>query len=298
MSILRLKAHASAPASLVVAGLLCLTAACAPQAELVKTRDDMNVLREDARTAKERSQELQKRLDSELKAVHKRLETLDVNVNGTLDVQKVMADFGVRADQLATDIQLLQGKLEENNYHIKELAQKLDDRSVKLSELSARMDELEKRMKPLLSGAPSVGAGPTGTEGRVESPVKTVEPSDAYRQAKSDFDRGDFDLALAGFRNYIEQFPDSSQADHAQYWIGECYYAKKDFGKAIEAFLKVATAYPRSEKIPGARLKVGLSYLNEKNTAKAKEYLNKVVREHPDTNEAKIAKDRLAKMQK
>ena len=47
-------------------------------------------------------------------------------------MQKAMADYGAKTDQLTTDIQLLQGKLEENNFRIAELAQKLDDKSVKI----------------------------------------------------------------------------------------------------------------------------------------------------------------------
>jgi len=50
--------------------------------------------------------------------------------------------------------------------------------------------------------------------------------------------------------------------------------------------------------VAGAKLKIGLAYLNEKNSAKAKQYLNKVIKEHPGTNEAEIAKDRLAKIRK
>ena len=82
----------------------------------------------------------------------------------------------------------------------------------------------------------------------------------------------------------------------AQYWEGECYYSLKDFNKAIAAFEKVISKYPRSEKIAGAKLKIGLSYVNERNPAKAKEYLHQVIKEYPGTNEAEIAKDRLAKL--
>jgi tol-pal system protein YbgF len=213
----------------------------------------------------------------------------------------VMADYGAKSDQLATDIQLLQGKLEENNFRITEMAQKLDDKSVKIAELSARTEELESKVKLLGAGTGTIAAGPSGTameKDKKAAATKTIEPSEAYRQAKNDYDKGNFDLAIEGFQNFIVQFPDASQADAAQYWIGECYYAKKSFSKAIDAFSKVLKNYPRSEKVPGAKLKIGFSHLNEKNTAKAKEYLNRVIKEHPHTTEAQIAKDRLRKLGK
>ena len=278
----------------IIAGIFLL-AACAPQAELVKTRTDVNDMRQDTKTAKARIAELQKLVEQD----QKRLDVLEANVRGTTDVQKVMADYGAKSDQLATDIQLLQGKLEENNFRITEMAQKIDDKSVKIAELSARIEDLEAKVKLLSTGTATISAAQSGTMGKdKKASSKTIEPSEAYHQAKNDYDKGNFDLALEGFRNYVTQFPDSSQADAAQYWVGECYYAKKDFDKAIEAFSKVIKNYPRSEKVPGAKLKIGFSYLNEKNPAKAKEYLNRVVKEHPHTTEAQIAKDRLRKIGK
>jgi tol-pal system protein YbgF len=255
----------------------------------VKTQTAMSNVREDTKATKAQVQEMQRRLDA-----------LDENVRGTVDVQKVMADYGAKTDQLTTDIQILQGKLEENNFRIQELAQKLDDKTFKISELTARVDELETRIKSLPPGTSGVSTGPAGTvpDKDKKSAPKTIEPSEAYRQAMNDYNSGNFDLALGGFHNYLTQFPESSQADKAQYWEGECYYAKKDFPKAIDAFSKVVKAYPKSEKVAGAKLKIGYSYLNEKNTAKAKEYLNKVVREHPGTKEAELAKEKLRKIGK
>jgi tol-pal system protein YbgF len=270
-----------------IAGCLFLMAACAPQSELVKINTDLSALRGERAATKAQLQELRKRLDA-----------LDANISGTVDAQKVMADSGARSDQLATDIQLVQGKLEENNFHITELAQKLDDKSAKISELTARTEELEAKVNQLSSGTGTLSTAPLGTAPNSDkkTALKGREPSEAYRQAKNDFDMGNFDLALDGFQNYLSLFPDTSLAAAAQYWIGECYSSKKEFTRAIEAFQKVITSYPRSDKAPGAKLKIGLSYLNEKNAAKAREYLNRVIKEHPGTTEAEIAKDRINKI--
>jgi len=270
-----------------------LLAACVPQAELVKTRSEMTELRESVKAVKSRIPEL-----------HKRLDMLDANIKGTLDAQKVMADYGAKSDQLTTDIQILQGKIEENNFRITELAQKLDDKSFKISELSAKIDELETRVKALVVAASAPGAVVTASTGtavekeKQAAAPKTIDPTEAYRQAMNDFNSGNFDLALAGFQNYLTQFPDTSQADKAQYWIGECFYSKKDFSKAVEAFNKIIKVYPKSDKIPGAKLKIGLSYMNEKSNVKAKEYFNKVIKEYPGTKEAELAKDKLKKIGK
>ena len=44
--------------------------------------------------------------------------------------------------------------------------------------------------------------------------------------AYNDYLKGNFDLAVEGFKMYREQFPASPLADNALYWIGECATAR------------------------------------------------------------------------
>jgi tol-pal system protein YbgF len=274
--------------SLSVLVLLFLATACAPQAELVRTKSELSDVRGDVKTSRDRVLELQKQTQE----MQKRIDAIDVSVKGSVDIQKNMADYGAKTDQLSTDIQLLQGKLEENNFRIADLAQKLDDKSFKIAELSSRIEELEARLKSLAAG--EALSGPTGT-GDKKPAARALEPSEAYRQAMNDYNSGNYDLALAGFQNYLEQFPDASQSDRAQYWIAESHYAKKDYKSAIDAFSRVIKTYPKSDKNAGAKLKIGYSYLNENNKAKAREWLNRVIKEYPGTKEAALAKEKLRK---
>ncbi len=264
--------------SLITIALL-LVAGCVPQAELVKQQNEMNALRTEVKNVRTQV--------PDLSGIEKRQDQLEQSIKSTADLQQKIADQGAQYDQLMTDLQILQGKLEENNFRIKELAQKIDDRSYKIAELSTRMDQLESRLSTTA----------TGTVAEAKAP-RMPAPTEAYQQAKSDFDKGNYDLSIAGFEQYLRQFPDGSQADSARYWVGECYYSKKEYGKAIDEFAKVLKDYPKSEKAPGARLKIGYSYLNEKNTAKAKEHLNRVVKDYPHSKEADLAKEKLKKLGK
>ncbi len=257
---------------------LVLAAGCVPQAEVVKLQKDMSDLRSEVKNVRTQV--------PDLSGIQKRQDQFEESLKGTAELQQKLADQGAQYDQLATDLQLLQGKLEENNFRIKELAQKLDDRGYKIAELSTRLDQLESRLSTTA----------TGTAPEVKAQPRMPLPTEAYQQAKADFDKGNYDLAVAGFENYLHQFPDASQRDSAQYWIGECYYSKKEYTKAIDEFAKLLKTYPKSDKAPGARLKIGYSYLNEKSTAKAKEHLNKVVKDYPHSKEAELAKEKLKKI--
>lgn len=265
---------------------LCLATAaavgCVTQAEMVKFRNELNEVRAEVREMKTRV--------PDVSGIQKKQDQMEENLKVSTELQQRLADQGARQDQFTTDLQILQGRLEENNFRIKELAQKQDDRSFQQSELAARVEALEKKL----------ASAPAGTVAAAEAKPqpKAPSPSEAYQQAKTDYDKGNFDLAIAGFENYLKQFPDASQTDSAQYWIGECWYSKKEYDKAIGEFQKLLKQHPKSEKAPGARLKIGYSYLNEKQNSKAKENLNRVLKDYPNSKEAELAKEKLKKIGK
>ena len=99
------------------------------------------------------------------------------------------------------------------------------------------------------------------------------------------------------FRTFLKDYPTSSLAPSAQYWIGEALYANKDFKGAIEEFLTVLKDHKGSDKAPDAALKLGYSFYELGEWEKARKTLEDVVSFFPDNAEtAQKAKDRLEKM--
>jgi TolA-binding protein len=66
------------------------------------------------------------------------------------------------------------------------------------------------------TAAPSVQSPPP------VSPPTGLSPQEVYNTAYADYLKGNFDLAMDGFKIYRDSFPDSPLADNALYWIGEC----------------------------------------------------------------------------
>ncbi len=99
------------------------------------------------------------------------------------------------------------------------------------------------------------------------------------------------------FRTFLKDYPSSSLAPSAQYWIGEALYADKDFKGAIEEFLTVLKDHKGSDKAPDAALKLGYSFYELGEWEKARKTLEDVISFFPDNAEtAQKAKDRLEKM--
>jgi tol-pal system protein YbgF len=112
---------------------------------------------------------------------------------------------------------------------------------------------------------------------------------DIYRKEK-------YEEAIAGFKNFLDEYPKSKLADNAAFWIGESHMALKQYEQAILAFQKVIKKYPKGNKVPNALLRQALAFyeLNDKTSAKL--LLRKLIKQYPKTNEAKIAKNKLKTM--
>ena len=78
------------------------------------------------------------------------------------------------------------------------------------------------------AGAPAGHPGdarPGRAPGRASAGA-TPRPSRHIQAAYLDFSKGNYPLAIAGFREFVRRFPDSPLADQAQYWVGESLFSQ------------------------------------------------------------------------
>jgi tol-pal system protein YbgF len=108
------------------------------------------------------------------------------------------------------------------------------------------------------AGASSATATPMA--GASQSPsAPPPAAGELYTQAYADCARGNYDLGIQGFQEYIKLYPTAHLADNAQYWIGECLYGKRDFPAAVAAWDDLLRQYPGTDKIPDARYKKAMA---------------------------------------
>lgn len=205
-------------------------------------------------------------------------------------VLKSNADIQVELQQLRDQIESLQSNLEATNQRLEALTNEL---------AAARENSATSLMAPPGAGevppvGPGASAAPALPAGSAAS--RPSEPAQLYGSAHEDYLRGNFDLAVQGFRDYLSRYPGTDLSDNALYWIGECYYSKRQFREAIDSFTELLNNYKTSDKAAAALLKKGLAYLEAGDRAQAVINLQYVLYEHPGTPEAKRSKDELAKL--
>jgi len=165
--------------------------------------------------------------------------------------------------------------------------------------------------EPIMEGgdASKLSAGSETTSGsttivppqeapKFEPAQASADPPDRvrYERVLGFFRDGDLEGARQGFTGFLDEYPNSTLAPNARFWLGESYFGKKEFQRAIDAYDKVEIDYPGSEKVPAAILKKGYAYLALKDKKRASSAFKQVVTLYPKTVEAGKASDKLAQL--
>ena len=160
------------------------------------------------------------------------------------------------------------------------LGEKLSDTNTRIDRLSEQLADIKK----LVENLPKL---PTFAQ------ITPGNPDQLFAAAYGDYSRGNYDLSISEFRQYVETYPSSEMADNAQYWIGEALYAKRKFAEAISEFDKVISLFAKSDKVPAARFKKGLVLTEMGQNDLAVIEFQALIKLYPKSNEATLAKQQL-----
>jgi tol-pal system protein YbgF len=117
------------------------------------------------------------------------------------------------------------------------------------------------------------------------TPAET--PEALYEKNYETLLRRQFGEAEAGFRQFLEKYPDHSLAGSAQYQLGETFYAQANYQEAARNFLLGYKNYSKSRRAPDSLLKLGLSLRKLDQRDQACAALASVSTEFPRAVEAK-----------
>lgn len=194
-------------------------------------------------------------------------------------------------DDLEGQVQSLRNQIETLTYGINNAGDRQKSQYV---DLDNRLQQLEARPTTRV-----VTAGPS-TLGSAGTPVVTASGNERqlYQGAFDLLKAAKYKDAANGFEGYLTSYPDGQLADNAYYWLGESHYIQRDFQTALNAFGTVTQNYPSSRKIADAWLKVGYCYYELGAMDEAKAALSKTIQSFPDSSAARLAQQRLDRINK
>jgi tol-pal system protein YbgF len=205
-----------------------------------------------------------------------------------LRIERVLAnnsllDLSQRLEAAQGEVRTLRGQLDELQHQVQQSQTQQRDM---YGDVDRRLGVLE-----------GTGVRPAASSGSGTAlPVPQGDDRANYQAAFDLLKDGKYEEAIAGFRQFMTTFPTSALADNAQYWLGEAHYVNKQYPDALRDFRTVLEKYPDSRKTPDALLKIGFCNYELKNWAEARSSLTQVVQRFGDTTAARLASQRLAKM--
>jgi len=227
-----------------------------------------------SRTSMQRMQEQLDYLEASQKRVEHDLIRIDsLSAQSAEASRRTRADVGASLDEIRSETQAMREAIEE------------------LRRLNERRPVMTYQTPPGLPLDSTVDR-PQGDQTRPD-----IDPSQLYENAFLDVRNGNYELAIAQFRDVLQYFGQSGYAPNARYWIGESWYSLKQYDSAIVEFESLVTSYPQSDRISTALYKLGRCYEEKGLPNRARRYYDQVIKEYPASLEAKPAQSRLSQIE-
>ncbi len=164
-------------------------------------------------------------------------------------------------------------------------------------QLYADLDQRIQSLESAVRARNSVSVMEGGTLSPGQLPVPGGSDRDNYQAAFELLKEQRYEPAAMAFQQFLVSYPESELADNAQYWLAESYYVTQKYTEALSAFETVIELYPRSRKVADALLKMGYCSYELKRWEAARELLRRVQADFPETTAARLAGQRLTRME-
>jgi tol-pal system protein YbgF len=211
-----------------------------------------------------------------------------------MQLDEIRADQqAIRAENARLD-SLFRSNIEQSKKLNADMADYVDGLDQRMQMVEARLTDavtlLNRASAALESRGGRVPVTPGDTAKSDTSNIDAgIDCRKIYNAAYSDMVKERYDMAINGYRNYIENCSNTALADNAQYFIGESYFSMKQYEKAQKAFETMIEQYPSSEKMAAAKLKLGRALYEQRMKTKARSYFEDVAKNYIGTDEAQEA---------
>lgn len=261
---------------------LALTALAASPA-MAQNREHQQMAAE-LRMLQEQTQQIQLGLAQTLNQLGEVVKKIEARLDASEAAQrKAIADQKVSSDALATELRMLRQGTQDVNVRIGTLTEEVEAIRTSVSTLATQQQS---------SGVPAFSGGAPADPAGAPRGIG-LSPNRVFQTAMADYTSGNYAGAIVGFQEFLTNFPDSGQADDAQYYIGNGYAQQKKYTEAVAAFNAVIQTYPTGDKVPEALVDLGQVQRSLGNTDAARAAWQTVLQKYSGSTSATIAKQRL-----
>ncbi|MCW5963015.1 MAG: outer membrane protein assembly factor BamD [Bryobacterales bacterium] len=221
-----------------------------------------------------------------------------------------VANLNNKVDQLANEMQYLRETMVDINRRITTMERTLLDVSTAVNTMpppppgaasmgapTGSTPSADSRQADTLGSAAAMpGARPSPLGTAPAKPAAGVSAASLYENARRDKARGNFDLAIMQFDEYLTNFPGSDSAPTALYQIGEIHYIRKDYEKALASFDGMLERFPENSATPLGMYMKGMTLVKMGQRTKGAEEFRALIKRFPNDEYTPKARVQLQQM--
>ncbi len=265
-------------------------ALAAPSKEIIELQRELAQLQDQVR-------QLQNSTNERLAAITTLLQQA-LETGSKTNTSVAVLESGLRerlSQQLSAPIAGVSSRVETMSNEFQGVRENVSAMNETLTKVQAQLLDLNNAVKvlqaPPAAPPPAMGSGPNTPSGPGGSgPPPGMAASQVYQTAMTDRSRGNLDLSLQGFQEYLKWYGTTELAPNAQFYIGQIYYDKGDFNNAVHAFDTVLEKYGENNKSADATYMKGMALLRSgQRTQAAQEFLT-VIEKYPNSEVASKAR--------
>lgn len=217
------------------------------------------------------------------------------SIERKVDNQSLL-EMSRKLDAMELEVRSLRGDIESLQFELQGLNNRQRDQYV---DIDSRLQGLESgRLATSTVSGSAATAGATAAAAAAPAPgPASASEQESYNAAFNALKDGRYEPAAAAFDQFLQTYPGSNLADNAKYWYAETFYVRRQFAEALNIFQSVVKEYPNSRKTPDALLKIGYCNYELKQWQAARAALTDASQRFPDSTAARLAEQRLQKMQ-
>jgi TolA-binding protein len=217
-------------------------------------------LQRDMANLQDQMKNLQKGQDEKLAAIQGMLQQA---IDGSKGVSSGLTAFQHEVDtklndqqgKLVAPVATLGTKVDQMQDEFRAVATTLADLAQRINAQDAKLKDISDAIRTLAAAAPAQAAPPPGavpaTTQAAPDPCAGMSAESLWENARRDKSKGNLEIAMTEYKNYVSCFGDTANAPVAQYEIGMMYFNSgqsdpKYYEDAVKAFDDGVTRFPEN----------------------------------------------------
>jgi tol-pal system protein YbgF len=258
---------------------------------------------------KEQFQEMQRdilQIQDQVRTMNDKLTRLETLIQQTLDASNrantsVATLQGSLAERIGDVTKNMVGPVAGVGTKVDQMTEEFRAVRENVADMTGRIGRLENKVNDLGNAVRTMSAPPvappsdSGTTAPTASApaVPAMSADQAYQAALTDYTKGNLDLAMQEFRDYIRAFPQTEYAPNAQFYIAETFRRKGDLNGAVDAYNQVIDGYKENNKTADAFYMKGVTLVQAGKPTAARKEFNELIKRYPNSDLASKAKSQL-----